>query len=65
LVEALRAKLGILTGTRSLADLGGPGLVWRPMLELAPLEHFVAWKAGETRPHVQDFVSIVIDAFAG
>ena len=29
LVEALRAKLGVHTGTRSLADLGGGSLVWR------------------------------------
>ncbi len=63
LVEALRARLGVHTGTRSLAELGGGSLVWRPMSELAPLDHAIAWRADDTRAHVLEFVETVAQAF--
>lgn len=64
LVEALRAKLGVHTGTRSLAELGGGSLVWREMPELQPLEHFVAWRSDDDRREVADFVTTATDCFA-
>lgn len=64
LVEALRAKLGVHTGTSSLAELGGPSLVWRQMPELEPLDHFVAWKSGDNRSAVRDLVAAATDVFA-
>lgn len=42
---------------------GGSGLVWIPMPELSPLEHFIAWRSGEGRSHVTDFVEIVVATF--
>jgi DNA-binding transcriptional LysR family regulator len=63
LVEALRARLGVHTGTRSLAELGGGSLVWRPMPELEPLHHAVAWRADDDRAHVVEFVSTVEQEF--
>jgi DNA-binding transcriptional LysR family regulator len=64
LVEALRARLGVHTGTRSLADLGGGALVWREMADLQPLEHFVAWRAGDDRSEVTDFVATSVESFS-
>jgi DNA-binding transcriptional LysR family regulator len=64
LVAALRAKLGVHTGTRSLAELGGSSLVWRHLPEIGPLDHFVAWKSGDKREPVQDFATTAIDVFA-
>jgi hypothetical protein len=64
LVEAIRAKLGVHTGTRSLADLGGDSLVWREMNELQPLEHFIAWRVGDDRDEVMEFVATSVDNFS-
>lgn len=64
LVEALRARLGIHTGTRSLAELGAGSLVWREMTELQPLEHFVAWRAGDDRSEVMDFIATSVEKFS-
>ncbi len=64
LVEALRAKLGIHTGSRALAEMGGPGLVWRPIAELGVLEHAVAWRTGDSRPTVRDFAAVALDVFS-
>ncbi len=63
LVEALRMKLGIHTGTRSLAELGGHDLVWKEVPQLDRLEHFIAHRAGESRRHVLDFVETVMEIF--
>lgn len=64
LVEALRARLGIHTGTRALAEMGGPSLIWRPLPELGLLDHAVAWRAGDRRAMVQEFVAIALDVFS-
>jgi DNA-binding transcriptional LysR family regulator len=64
LVEALRAGLGVHTGTRSLAESGGTSLVWREIVDLAPLEHSVAWRIGDTRAIVQDFVATAVEVYA-
>ncbi len=63
LVEAIRMKLGVHTGTRSLAELGGQDLVWKEMPQLERLEHYIAHRAGESRRHVLDFVDTVIEIF--
>lgn len=59
LVEALRRRLGVHTGTRSLAELGGPDLIWREMEQLPRLQHYVAWHEGSSGPEVVDFVRTV------
>ena len=64
LVEAIRAKLGVHTGTQSLAELGGGTLLWREMPELQPLEHFVAWRSGDERDEVLDFVATSVESFS-
>lgn len=64
LVEALRAKLGVHTGTRSLAELGGGTLVWREMPELDPLEHYIAWRVGDDRNEVAEFVDTAVARFS-
>jgi DNA-binding transcriptional LysR family regulator len=64
LVEALRAGLGVHTGTRSLAESGGPSLMWREMPDLERLEHAVAWRSEDTRPIVQGFVATAAEVFA-
>jgi DNA-binding transcriptional LysR family regulator len=64
LVEAIRAGLGVHAGTRSLAESGGTGLVWRHMPDLEPLEHSVAWRVGDGRAIVQDFVATAVEVFA-
>jgi hypothetical protein len=64
LVGAARALLGVHTGTRSLADLGSGALAWREMAHLQPLEHFVAWRAGDDRSEVTDFVATSVERFS-
>ncbi|MDH4309781.1 MAG: LysR substrate-binding domain-containing protein [Acidimicrobiia bacterium] len=64
LVEAIRARLGVHTGTRSLAEMGGSSLLWKPVEGLVPLEHDVAWRTGDLRKVVADFVAVAIDVFA-
>lgn len=61
LVEALRARLGVHTGSRLLANLGGSSLIWRPMPELEPLEHSIAWRTGDTTAALQGFVATAVE----
>lgn len=63
LVAALKAKLGVHTGTRALAEMGEPDLIWRQVDGLAPLNHWVAWRAGDNRTVVRDFVTVAAGAF--
>ncbi len=65
LVAGLRAGLGVNPGTRPLVDsLGGEsGIVWRPVAGLPPLEHFIAWRAGDEREVVRELVDACREAF--
>jgi DNA-binding transcriptional LysR family regulator len=64
LIEVLRSGLGVHTATKPLFEAAGHGLVWREVDGLAPLEHFIAWRAGDTRPEVADFAHTALEAFA-
>lgn len=63
LVAAIQAGLGVHTGTRALAEMGGPGLLWRPVADLEPLEHWIAWRSGDHRAVVSEFVEFAEKAF--
>lgn len=63
LVTAIQAGLGVHTGTRALAEMGGPGLLWRPVAGLDPLDHWIAWRAGDQRTVVCEFVETAEAAF--
>jgi hypothetical protein len=64
LTEAIKARLGIHTGTQALAGMGAPHLIWRPLPELDPLTHSIAWRTGDTRTVVADFVRAATDVFS-
>lgn len=55
LVQALKAGLGVNLGTKLLADSAGPGVIWRVVSGLPPLEHFVTRRTGDVRPQVEQF----------
>jgi DNA-binding transcriptional LysR family regulator len=65
LISALRAGLGVHIVSLPLIESAGPdsGLVWRPVPELPPLEHFIAWRSGDERPALRDLVQACHDAF--
>jgi DNA-binding transcriptional LysR family regulator len=51
LLEAIRAGLGVHITTQPLAR-STSGIAWVPVEGLEPLEHFLAWRAGDDRPGV-------------
>lgn len=51
LLEAVRAGLGVHLMTRPLVR-STSGITWVPVEGLEPLEHFLAWRAGDERPGV-------------
>lgn len=55
LLEAVRAGLGVHITTRPLVR-STTGITWVPVEGLEPLEHFLAWRAGDTRPGVAALV---------
>lgn len=65
LVQGIRSGQGVHVATRSLVENTGAsaGIVWRPVTGLPPLEHFVAWRTGDARPLVHEFVETVTDWF--
>lgn len=56
LIVSIRAGLGVHLATEGLVAAAGPGVVWRRLDGLPPLEHFVARRAGDERPAVTAFV---------
>lgn len=66
LVEGIRSGLGVnLVRERVLAG-GGPdsGVVFRPVAGLEGADVAVAWRSGDTREVVLDFVEVAREAFA-
>jgi DNA-binding transcriptional LysR family regulator len=41
---------------------GRPGIVFRPMLDLAPCELLVAWRENDNRQAISDLVAVAVDA---
>lgn len=64
LIEAIGAGLGVATTVAAAVDaLGAPaGVVFRPVLDLEPLDFWVARRAGDERQPVLDFVEAAVSA---
>jgi len=60
LVAALRAGLGVHLATEGLVTSAGAGVVWRPLHDVPPLEHFVACRSDDQRPVVRAFVRAAV-----
>ncbi|UUY04327.1 LysR family transcriptional regulator [Svornostia abyssi] len=56
LLEAVRAGLGVHITTQPLVR-STTGIAWVPVEGLEPLEHFLAWRAGDERPGVAALVA--------
>jgi DNA-binding transcriptional LysR family regulator len=64
LIVSIRAGLGVHFATEGLVAAAGPGLIWRRLDELPPLQHSIARRADDDRPLVQSFVDSVADTLA-
>jgi DNA-binding transcriptional LysR family regulator len=56
LIASIRAGLGVYFATEGLVTAAGPGVVWRRLDELPPLQHSIARRADDDRPLVQSFI---------
>lgn len=65
LLQGIRSGLGVnLIRERIVNSLGpGSGVVFRPVTDLEPADVAVAWRSGDSRELVSDFVSAACDAF--
>ncbi len=65
LAEALRAGLGVHVTTAAFVEGldPGAGIIWRPVPGLDPLEHSIAWRAGDDRELVGDLIAACRVAF--
>ncbi len=66
LVEGIRSGLGINLVRERVLGGAGPesGVVYRPVAGLEGADVGVAWRTGDTRPVVQDFVAVARETFA-
>lgn len=56
LIASIRAGLGVYFATQGLVASAGPGVVWRRLDDLPPLQHSIARRADDDRPLVRSFV---------
>ncbi len=56
LIASIRAGLGVYFATQGLVAAAGPGVVWRRLDELPPLQQSIARRADDDRPIVRSFV---------
>ena len=65
LLEGIRSGLGVNLIRERIVNSLGPasGVVFRPVIDLEPAEIAVAWRTGDTRELITDFVSAACDAF--
>jgi DNA-binding transcriptional LysR family regulator len=56
LIMSIRAGLGVHFATEGLVAAAGPGVVWRRLDGVPPLEHWIARRAGDERPVVTAFI---------
>ncbi len=61
LIVSIRAGLGVYFATEGLVASAGPGVVWRRLDELPPLQHYIARRAVDERPLVRAFVDAAVD----
>ena len=64
LIVSIRAGLGVYFATEGLVASAGPGVVWRRVDELPPLQHYIARRAADDRPLVRAFVDSAVDTLA-
>jgi len=65
LIEAIGAGLGVATTVVAVVDAMGAsaGVVFRPVIDLEPLEFWVARRAQDDRQQVLDFMDTAVDAY--
>jgi DNA-binding transcriptional LysR family regulator len=63
LMTALRAGLGVHLATAGLVESAGTGLLWRRLDDVEPLEHGIARRATDTRPHVEALIETAMATF--
>jgi DNA-binding transcriptional LysR family regulator len=61
LIVSIRAGLGVYFATEGLVASAGPGVVWRRLDDLPPLQHAIARRADDDRPLVRAFVDSAAD----
>lgn len=64
LIASLRAGLGVYFATEGLVAAAGPGVTWRRLDEVPPLQHYVARRANDDRPIVHAFVDAAVETLA-
>lgn len=64
LIEAIGAGLGVATTVAAVIDAMGAraGVVFRPVIDLEPLDFWVARRDGDDRQPVLDFITAAVDA---
>jgi DNA-binding transcriptional LysR family regulator len=65
LLEGIRSGLGVNLIRERIVNALGPasGVVFRPVVNLEPADVAIAWRTGDKREIVSDFVSAACDAF--
>ncbi len=61
LIASIRAGLGVYFATEGLVASAGPGVTWRRLDGLPPLQHHIARRADDDRPLVRAFVDSAAD----
>lgn len=64
LLASIRAGLGVYFATEGLVASAGPGVVWRRIDELPPLQHYIARRAVDDRPLVSAFIDSAVETLA-
>ncbi|MCL4286163.1 MAG: LysR family transcriptional regulator [Thermoleophilia bacterium] len=64
IVEAIGAGLGVATAVPAVVEAMGAaaGVVYRPVVDLEPVQFWVARRAGDDRRPVLDFIAAAVDA---
>lgn len=65
LIASIRAGLGVYFATQGLVASAGHGVIWRPLDDLPPLQHYIARRADDDRPLVQSFLESAAAALSG
>ena len=66
MLEAIRAGLGVVITIEAVVAAPGAasGIVFRPVAGLDPVEFCVAWRSGDERAEVADFVTAAVGSYA-
>lgn len=61
LIMSIRAGLGVYFATEGLVAAAGPGVVWRRLDDVPPLQHSIARRADDDRQLVRSFVDVAVE----